>query len=376
MRVLIVPDSFKGSLTSQQAAQCIRSGIQTVFPDCEARILPVADGGEGTVEALLAGIGGERHTCRVCDPLGRPVDASFAVLRNGTAVIEMAQASGLPLLSEDERNPERTSSYGTGQLITAALDQGCRQILIGIGGSATNDGGAGMAAALGARFLDRDETPLPPCGSALAQLERIDIGGLDPRLKDVTVLTACDVDNPLCGPRGASAVYGPQKGADEDMVERLDAALAHYGEKLAEITGKELAAVPGAGAAGGLGAGLMAFCHAALRPGIEIIFELLGLEEQISWADIVFTGEGRVDATSANGKLLSGIGGLAEKYKKPVVALAGSIAPDSALPKGIQAVLPIADGPMTLERSLAQADRLLTGAAARAARLLQMGQRL
>ena len=378
MHILIVPDSFKGSLSSIEAAQCIDTGFRRVFSGCTSGLLPVADGGEGTVEALVAGAGGQIVTATVSDPLGRPVEAQFGLLEDGWAVIEMAQASGLPLLAPQERNPGRTSTYGTGQLIRAALDRGCRHMLIGIGGSATNDGGAGMAAALGVRFLDSGSALLPPGGLALADLAQIDLTQLDPRIRDTEFVVASDVTNPLCGSNGASAVYGPQKGASPQQVAALDEALAHYATLLATTCGLDVANLPGAGAAGGLGAGLMAFCSARLRPGIDVIFERLGLEAQIARADRILTGEGRVDATSANGKLLSGVGRLALRHRKPVIALTGSAGEGSQTLEalGIRAVVPIADGPISLEQSLADASRLITDAAERTARLLRIGAEL
>lgn len=378
MHILIVPDSFKGSLSSIEAAQCIDTGFRRVFSGCTSGLLPVADGGEGTVEALVAGAGGQIVTATVSDPLGRPVEAQFGLLEDGWAVIEMAQASGLPLLAPQERNPGRTSTYGTGQLIRAALDRGCRHMLIGIGGSATNDGGAGMAAALGVRFLDSGSALLPPGGLALADLAQIDLTQLDPRIRDTEFVVASDVTNPLCGSNGASAVYGPQKGASPQQVAALDEALAHYATLLATTCGLDVANLPGAGAAGGLGAGLMAFCSARLRPGIDVIFERLGLEAQIARADLILTGEGRVDATSANGKLLSGVGRLALRHRKPVIALTGSAGEGSQTLEalGIRAVVPIADGPISLEQSLADASRLITDAAERTARLLRIGAEL
>ena len=378
MHILIVPDSFKGSLSSIEAAQCIDTGFRRVFSGCTSGLLPVADGGEGTVEALVAGAGGQIVTATVSDPLGRPVEAQFGLLEDGWAVIEMAQASGLPLLAPQERNPGRTSTYGTGQLIRAALDRGCRHMLIGIGGSATNDGGAGMATALGVRFLDSGGALLPLGGLALADLAQIDLTQLDPRIRDTEFVVASDVTNPLCGPSGASAVYGPQKGASPQQVAALDEALAHYATLLATTCGLDVANLPGAGAAGGLGAGLMAFCSARLWPGIDVIFERLGLEAQIARADLILTGEGRVDATSANGKLLSGVGRLALRHRKPVIALTGSAGEGSQTLEalGIRAVVPIADGPISLEQSLADASRLITDAAERTARLLRIGAEL
>lgn len=374
MRILIVPDSFKGSLSSIETAKCIYAGLSTVWPECEASLLPIADGGEGTVDALVAGMGGTYHECMVSDPLGRPVQARFGLLPEGTAVIEMAQASGLPLLSPCERDPLITSTFGTGQMIRAALDLGCRRMIIGIGGSATNDGGAGMAAALGVKLLDKAGTALPAGGAALIGLDRMDISGLDTRIHETEFLIASDVTNPLCGKNGASIVYGPQKGASAEDVTRLDAALNHYGTKLKALFGRDLASMPGAGAAGGLGTGLMAFCGGKIQPGIDIVFQMLHLEEQAAAADLIITGEGRVDATSASGKLLSGIAKLAMRYNKPVVAITGSLGPgwEELLDMGLSAVVPIAEGPATLEYSMAQAPRLITQAATLIARLIQL----
>lgn len=346
-----------------------------VWPDCETHILPVADGGEGTVEALVAGTGGAYQKCVVSDPLGRPVEATFGLLADNTAVIEMAQASGLPLLHPAERDPTVTSTYGTGEMIVRALDMGCRRIILGIGGSATNDGGAGMATALGVRLLDKNGRRLPAGGAALIDLDSIDVSAIDPRVRETEFLIASDVENPLCGKDGASAVYGPQKGASIEMVAQLDAALCHYGEKLKALFGCDFASMAGSGAAGGLGAGLMAFCGGIMQPGVEIVFHMLEIERYVAQADLVVTGEGRVDATSANGKLLSGIGRLAMRHGKPVVAITGCVGAgwESLLDRGIAAVVPIADGPITLEQSLAQAPRLITQTATRTARLIQTG---
>lgn len=374
MRILIVPDSFKGSLSSTQVGQQLQAGLQSVLPDAEFRLLPVADGGEGTVEAVAAAAGGTFYTARVTGPLGRPVSARYAVLPDGTAVLEMAQASGLPLLPPALRDPGKTTTRGTGELIAAALDQGCHRLLIGIGGSATNDGGAGMARALGARFLDRSGRDLPEGGAALDQLDRIDLSGLDPRLKKASILVASDVTAPLCGPQGASLVFAPQKGASPEQAAGLDLCLARYGRVLEDTFRRPLADLPGAGAAGGLGAGLMAFCGAQLRPGIDIIFELLHLEEEAAQADLILTGEGRIDATSATGKLLSGVGRLARRYHKPAIAFAGAVAlSDAELQAiGLQTTVPICDGPMALEDSLSRAAELTFRAAQRAGRLMAL----
>lgn len=378
MHILITSDSFKGSVSSQEAARCIQAGFARVFPSARFTALPVADGGEGTVAAVVAGTGGHLRTAAVTGPLGEPIEAVYGLLPDGSAVIEMAAASGLPLVPDGRRDPSVTTTYGTGQLIRDALDQGCRRILVGIGGSATNDGGAGMAAALGVRFLDRAGAPLPSGGGALAELETIDLSGLDARLAQTEVLVASDVTNPLCGPNGASAVYGPQKGADPAMAARLDRALAHYGKKLEETFGRDFAALPGAGAAGGLGAGLMAFCGGVLRPGVEIVLSLLRAEEEIQKADLVITGEGRVDATSASGKLIGGLAALAARHQKPVIVLTGGEGPgaQAVYDAGIQAVIPIPDGPLSLEEALARAPQLIEGAAERTARLLLLGSRL
>ena len=374
MRILIVPDSFKGSLSSIQVGQQLQAGLRSVLPDASFRLLPVADGGEGTVEAVAAAAGGEFYTARVTGPLGHPVTAGYAILPDGTAVLEMAQASGLPLVPPVLRDPSKTTTRGTGELMAAALDRGCRRLLIGIGGSATNDGGAGMARALGARFLDRSGRDLPEGGGALDQLDRIDLSGLDARLKETSILVASDVTAPLCGPQGASLVFGPQKGASPEQAAGLDLCLAHYGRVLEETFCRPLADQPGAGAAGGLGAGLMAFCDAQLRPGIDIIFELLHLEEAAARADLILTGEGRIDATSATGKLLSGVGKLARRYHKPAIAFAGAVAlSDAELQAiGLQTAVPICDGPMALEDSLSRAAELTFRAAQRVGRLMTL----
>ncbi len=375
MKILILSDSFKGSLSSAQAGACIARGFRAVFEEAEYRVMSMADGGEGTVEALVSGAGGQYHTVTVSDPLGRPISAQFAMLSDGTAVIEMAAASGLALLKPEERNPAVTSTYGTGELMRAALDLGAKRLFIGIGGSATNDGGAGMARALGVKFYDADGKQLPEGGLALRDLALIDIKGLDRRLFDVPVAVACDVTNPLCGKLGASWVYGPQKGADEALCAQLDAALTVYGSALGALCGSDIAAQPGAGAAGGLGAGLIAFCGGRLMPGIEEITRLLNLEEHVRWADLVITGEGRIDRTSAMGKVLSGIGALGKLYGKPVLAFGGSIGEgaDAVLETGVTAYTAITDSPMTLEQAIENAPALLTAAAQRTARFLATG---
>ncbi len=375
MNILIAPDSFKGSLTARAAGEAIARGFARVFPEAKLTVLPLADGGEGTVDALVSAVGGEILFADAPDPLLRPRKARFALLPDGTAALEMAEASGLALLADGERDPAVTSTFGTGALIRAALDAGAKRLFLGIGGSATNDGGAGMARALGARFLGKDGQELPEGGLALRDLDRIDVSNLDPRLDNTPVLVACDVTNPLCGDLGASFVYGPQKGADEDLCRALDLSLSHYGQALAALCGRDIASLPGAGAAGGLGAGLMAFCGGVLQPGFDEISRLVSLEAKIREADLVVTGEGRIDRTSAMGKVLSGVGAACRKFGRPAVAFGGGIGPgaDDVLECGIAAYCAIADGPMTLDRAIADAAALLEAAAARQARFLKAG---
>lgn len=371
-RIVIAPDSFKGSISSPDAAAAILAGLRRVLPELDAVCIPMADGGEGTMQALLSSVGGELVPQTVTGPLGDPVTAHWAKLQNGSAVIEMASASGLTLVPAERRDPRITTTRGTGELILAALDAGCRSLLIGIGGSATNDGGAGMAQALGASLRDADGNELKNGGLELARLCTIDISSLDKRLSECRISVASDVTNPLTGPLGASAVYGPQKGATPEMVRQLDSALSNYGEKLRGVFCRDIGTMPGAGAAGGLGAGLAAFCNAGLRSGISLVLELAGAEELIAGADLVITGEGRTDASSAMGKVPSGVGALAKKHGVPAVCLTGC-ADESACglySLGINAVIPIADRPMTLEHSMNNAAELLCGAAERLARLL------
>jgi len=379
MRVLISPQEFKGSLTAKEAAEAIAEGLRRALPDAELDIVPMADGGPGIVQAILSARAGHEETCQAQDPLGRPVTAAWGLLEEGpTAVIEMAAASGLVLLKSEERDPRRTSTYGTGQIIQAALDAGCRRLIIGVGGSATNDGGAGMAQALGARLLDEKGRDLPPGGAALRQLDRIDVSGLDPRIADSHVVVASDVTNPLCGPLGASMVYGPQKGATPEMIEELDAALAHFAQVIRRDLGVDIISLPGAGAAGGLAGGLAAFLNAEIRPGAELVAQTVGLRERLRRADIVFTGEGRLDAQTPFGKTVATVARLAKEQGRPVVALAGSI--DEGYPalrrEGIDAALAITPGPLSLAEAQADAARLLADVAEQAVRLLLTGRSL
>ncbi|HEY8496533.1 MAG TPA: glycerate kinase [Limnochordales bacterium] len=376
---MIAPDSFKGSLPAEAVARALAAGWRQAWPDALIDVVPVADGGEGTVDALVRATGGEFKDAVVTGPLGEPVTARFGILGDGrTAVIEMAAASGLPLVPHDRRDPRRTTTRGTGELILKALDAGCRRIIVGLGGSATNDGGAGLAQALGVRLLDANGRELPPGGAALARLARIDATGLDPRVRDTEFVVACDVDNPLCGPRGASHVFGPQKGATPAMVEELDRALAHYAEVIRRDVGVDVADKPGAGAAGGLGAGLMAFCRAVLRPGAGIVLEAVGLERYVREADLVITGEGRLDGQSARGKAPVAVARLAKHWGKPVIAVAGSLGPDveQLYAEGIDACIAITPGPMALSEAIDRAEELLEACGRRLASLVRVGMRL
>jgi len=325
MRIVIAPQEYKGTLTAPEAAAAIAEGVRRILPTAELTIIPLADGGPGTVDAIVHAAGGSVRRARVHGPMLTPVDAAWGLLDNGTAVIEMAAAAGLLLVPETDCDPRIASTYGVGELVLAALDAGCTEIIVGLGGSATNDGGAGMAQALGARLLDTDGRELPPGGAALARLHTIDVSGLDSRLAGLNVLGATDVRNPLCGPEGASLVYGPQKGASPQVAQKLDAALRHYAEVIERDLGIAVAEVPGAGAAGGLGAGLIAFLHASIRPGIDVIAEAVHLPERIRGADLVLTGEGRLDGQTAFGKTVAGVARIASAEEIPVIVVPGSL---------------------------------------------------
>lgn len=338
MRIVVAPQEFKGTLTAGQAADAMAKGARQAIPDAQIDKIPLSDGGPGLVSVVLALPGARRIQTTVQDPLGRPTEAAWAILDVGTAVIESAAAAGLVLLGEDERYPSTTTTFGVGELITAALDAGSSRIIVGVGGSATNDGGAGMAAALGVRFLDAEGKPLPPGGAALARLECIDASGLEPRLKETGVVGAADVTNPLCGPEGAALVYGPQKGASPELARELDAALHRYGEIVERDAGVRVLDLPGAGAAGGLGAGLIAFAGATIRPGFEVVSEAIGLREKLRGADLVLTGEGRLDGQTGYGKAVWGVAKLASEAALPVLVVPG------ALGVGWEAILKHVDG--------------------------------
>ncbi|RNC29629.1 MAG: Glycerate 2-kinase [Candidatus Dichloromethanomonas elyunquensis] len=378
MKVLVASDSFKGSLSSIQVGEAVTEGVKRIFPEAAVRVIPIADGGEGTVEALVTAGGGKYLRKMATSPLGEPVEAVMGMLPDGTAVIEMAAASGLPLVPLEKRNPFITTTRGTGDLIKAALDEGARRILIGIGGSATNDGGAGMVQALGGKLLNQDGKELPPGGAALADLSKIDISGMDIRLKNVRITIICDVDNPLCGPRGASAVYGPQKGANPEMVLFLDRCLSHYAKVISNQLGIDIYDIPGAGAAGGLGAGLLAFTQAELKSGTEAILDTIKFNEMINDYDLVITGEGRIDGQSAFGKVPKGVGTRAQKNEKPVIAIVGSIGEGAEVmyDYGLNAIVPIVNRAMTLDEAVSDAYSLVVQTAERIFRLLQTGKSL
>lgn len=325
--LLIAPNAFKGSLTATECARAMAAGARDAVPDTTTILCPISDGGDGLVEVLAEALKAELSTTRVSGPLpNQRVTATWAMSKQqGTAIIEMARAAGLVLVPENRRDPKITTTYGVGELIREALNRGASSIIIGIGGSATNDGGAGMAEALGVRFLDQEGKLLPRGGAALGNLARIDLSALDPRLERTTIVVACDVENPLTGEHGAAAVFGPQKGASPADVRLLNAALLHYGRLLHEIVARDLLDVPGAGAAGGLGAGLLAFCHADLKKGIDVVLDATRFDERLAAADLVITGEGKIDAQTRFGKGPAGILRRARSAGKPVAAVAGII---------------------------------------------------
>ncbi len=326
MKIVIAPDSFKESLSAKEVCQAIENGLNKVWKDAEIVHVPVADGGEGTVQSLIDATDGHMEFVKVTGPLYEDVDAFYGVLGDGkTAVIEMAAASGLHQVIPEKRDPKLTSSYGTGELIQHALDKGITKLIIGLGGSATNDGGIGMLTALGVQFFDVEGNTVSSNGLGLDQIESIDVSGLDSRLSGCEILVACDVDNPLCGPSGASATFGAQKGASASDIEFLDRGLRHFSEKAAKLLSKTIADIPGAGAAGGMGAALLGFTSAQLKPGIDIVIETVNLDNKVSDADLVITGEGRIDWQTVHGKTPMGVAQTAKKYDVPVVALAGCV---------------------------------------------------
>ncbi|HCI6130195.1 glycerate 2-kinase [Klebsiella variicola subsp. variicola] len=376
MKIVIAPDSYKESLSAAEVAQAIEKGFREIFPDAQYVSMPVADGGEGTVEAMIAATQGTEHSAWVTGPLGEKVEACWGMSGDGvTAFIEMAAASGLGLVPPEKRNPLITTSRGTGELILQALEHGAKRIIIGIGGSATNDGGAGMMQALGARLCDAEGQEIGHGGGSLSRLSRIDLSAIDPRLCDRMIHVACDVTNPLVGERGASRIFGPQKGATEAMIVELDRNLAHFADVIKASLQVDVKPIPGAGAAGGMGAALMAFLNAELRSGIEIVTEALKLEEQIHDCSLVVTGEGRIDSQSIHGKVPVGIARVAKKYRKPVIGIAGSLTHDVGVVHhhGIDAVFSVLTTVSTLEEAFRGAFDNIYRASRNIAATLQVG---
>ncbi len=377
MKIVIAPDSYKESLTALEVATEIEAGFREVFPDAKYVKLPMADGGEGTVAAMVDATGGRRVEVVVTGPLGEPVVACYGLTGDGnTAIIEMAAASGRALVPPALRNPWKTTSFGTGELVKAALDAGVNHLIIGIGGSATNDGGAGMLQALGVKLLDLSGREIGFGGGKLANLDHIDISGMDVRLKSCRIEAACDVNNPLTGPKGASAVFGPQKGATPEMVAALDTNLIRYASVINRDLGVRVESVPGAGAAGGMGAALLAFLDAQLRPGIEIVMEAVGLEAAVQDADLVITGEGRIDSQTIHGKTPIGVARMAKRFGKPVIGIAGCLSTDAGVvhAHGIDAVFSVLSQVCTVEEALTNAAVNVRTASRNIAATLKLGK--
>lgn len=384
MKFVIAPDSFKGCMTAKQACAAIRDGLLRVFPDAEYVMVPMADGGEGTVRSLVDATHGRICSAQVLDPLQRETVAEYGILGNAndsgpTAIIEMSAASGIQFVDEHTRNPLVATTYGTGQLMKHALDDGVRTIILGVGGSATNDGGAGMAEALGVRFLDEHGNPIPRGGGFLDRLATVDVSGLDPRIANTCILIASDVTNPLVGPTGASAVFGPQKGATPRMVAQLDSNLAHYATVIQTQLGIEVAHAPGTGGAGGLGAGLLAFTQSTMRAGVEIVSSIVRLAELAEGADYCFTGEGGIDFQTKYGKTPMGVAKAVRERNSDigVIAFAGNVGEgiDQLYDVGIDAVFGIVSGAMSLDKAIAAGPENLSRAAENVGRLIRIGQR-
>ncbi|MBT6683084.1 MAG: glycerate kinase [Chloroflexi bacterium] len=379
MKIVIAPQGFKGSLTALQIARSIETGVKKVFPDAETVLVPAADGGDGTLQALVDSSSGTIESATVSDPLGRPIEATWGAMGDGeTAVIEMAGASGLALLALDELDPLNTTTYGTGELFSAGLDAGYRRFIVGIGGSATNDGGAGLAQSLGISLRDVDGNELPRGGAALANIDHVDMSNFDDRLRDVEVTVACDVNNPLCGEDGASAVFGPQKGASPESIKQLNAALSRFADVVESDLGVSVRERPGAGAAGGLGAGLMAFLNARLAAGVDIVLDAVGLDDALEDADLVITGEGQIDHSTIFNKTPVGIAERAGKRGIPVIAIAGGLGAgyQETHDKGIASAFTLVSGPMTLDEAIADTSNLLAGVAEEIMRTVAIGRSL
>jgi len=388
MKIVIAPDSFKGSVSSAAACEAIAEGIRRVLPKAQIVSIPMADGGEGTVDALVQSTGGGVRTVRVTGPLGAPVDAAYGILgaieskdksKTMTAVIEMSAAAGLTLVPRKKRNPLHTTTHGVGQLIRDALDQGCRDFIIGIGGSGTNDGGTGMAQALGVRFLDQNQNEItdPMTGERMGRVDSIDITQLDSRIAESNFVVACDVQNPLLGPTGATRTYGPQKGADAEKLEILENNMTHIITQIEKLVGKTIRNIPGTGAAGGIGASLIAFTDAKLQSGVDIVLRYSHFGDHAARADLIFTGEGRIDGQTVYGKTIAGVATAAQKLNIPVIALAGTIVPDAhkVLDIGVSAYLPITFGPITLEKAILNAHANLANTAEQVMRIILINKK-
>ena len=376
MKIVIAPDSYKGSIYASDAARAMEDGVRRVLPDAEVVLVPVADGGDGTLETLVETSGGRIITSDVTGPLGESVSAQWGAMGDGvTAVAEMARTSGLALVRLEDRDPLNATTYGLGEVILEALESGYRRFILGIGGSATNDAGAGMAQALGVRLLDAGGAELQPGGAALASLARIDTSGLDPRAVEADFDVACDVNNPLTGPEGASAVYGPQKGATPEIVEQLDAALANFANVVKRDLGADVNGVPGSGAAGGLGGGIMAFLGGRLRPGVDIVLDTVDLESRLDGADLIITGEGCMDFQTVYNKAPIGVARLAGERNIPVIGVSGSLGDGftDVHEHGIAAAVAITHAPMTLDEATDRVAELIASATEQALRLVQVG---
>ena len=378
MKFLFASDSFKGTLSSRRTAELLTRAAQEIFPGCECRCLEVADGGEGTTEAVLSAAGGRRMEAMVCGPLWERRKACYAALDGRRAVMEMAAASGLPLVPAELRDPRNTTSYGTGELIRDALDKGFRDLSIAIGGSATNDGGIGCMRALGVRFLDEDGNELSGCGGDLIKIRSIDRSGLDPRLRDTHVTVMCDVRNPLCGENGATRTFGKQKGGTPEILDELEAGMENYRELLRREFGIDMDEEPGAGAAGGLGAALLSFLRAELRSGIETVLDLIEFDKKLEGVSLVVTGEGRADWQSAFGKVMQGVGRRCLRQGVPAVAIVGSMGDgaEQIFDYGIESMITTVNGVMPLEEALERAEELYLGAARRLFRMLRAARSL
>lgn len=376
MKIVVASDSFKGSFSTLEVADAIEKGIRDIHKDADIIKIPVADGGEGTVDSIVAGTNGRYEEVEVIGPLGEKILARYGIIYGDIAVIEMAEASGLTTVNEDRLDPLVATTYGTGQLIKAAMEKGLRKIYVGLGGSATNDGGAGMAQALGVSLKDKNGDEIGYGGGELNKVDEIDCSNLHPLLNKTEIIVISDVQNPLCGTNGASYVFGSQKGATDEQIKILDANLRHFGKKISEQIGKNILNIPGSGAAGGLGGGLVAFCNASIKSGIDKILDIMNIDQHLKDADLVITGEGQIDKQSIYGKVPIGVAKRAKKYGVPVIAIVGSVGDGACkvYSHGIDLILDIIDKPMTLEESIENVGKLISKTASNAIRFYRMDQ--